>query len=76
MARTASPPRAVSLLSTDAVEQVAGSLAPLMEQDVAAQTSAPNFKRGHAYTRLGHIFRAVRRANMLRALPRLQWESR
>jgi hypothetical protein len=55
------------LSPTDTAEHVTDALAPLTEQDVAAQTSATSFKRGHAYARLGHIFRAVRRENTLRA---------
>lgn len=62
MARTASRQ---SL--TDTIEHIKVGLAPLTEQEIAAQTDANSFKRGRGYARSGHIFRAVRRENTLRA---------
>jgi hypothetical protein len=62
MARTASKQ---SL--TDTIEHITVGLAPLTEQEIAAQTDANSFKRGRGYARSGHIFRAVRREDTLRA---------
>lgn len=53
--------------TTDTVAHVTVALAPLTEQEIAAQTDAGSFKRGRGYARSGRIFRAVRRENILRA---------